>query len=53
MDGRNLSILDGWWIEGHREGNGWAFGDGEQPERGANLTQTFSNQSQRQVQSGP
>ena len=23
----NLAILDGWWIEGYREGNGWAFGD--------------------------
>jgi starch phosphorylase len=21
-----LSILDGWWIEGYQEGNGWAFG---------------------------
>lgn len=25
----NLSILDGWWIEGHKENNGWAFGDQE------------------------
>jgi starch phosphorylase len=23
----NLSILDGWWVEGHGQGNGWAFGD--------------------------
>jgi starch phosphorylase len=22
----NLAILDGWWIEGYHEGNGWAFG---------------------------
>lgn len=22
----NLSVLDGWWIEGHNEKNGWAFG---------------------------
>jgi starch phosphorylase len=22
----NLSILDGWWIEGYNEANGWAFG---------------------------
>jgi starch phosphorylase len=22
----NLSILDGWWIEGYNEQNGWAFG---------------------------
>jgi starch phosphorylase len=26
--GINLSILDGWWIEGHRGDNGWAIGDG-------------------------
>jgi len=25
----NLSILDGWWIEGFNGKNGWAFGDGE------------------------
>ncbi|PYQ11840.1 MAG: alpha-glucan phosphorylase [Acidobacteria bacterium] len=24
--GVNLSILDGWWVEGHRSDNGWAFG---------------------------
>jgi starch phosphorylase len=23
----NLSILDGWWIEGYNEENGWAFGE--------------------------
>jgi starch phosphorylase len=23
----NLSILDGWWVEGHDGGNGWAFGN--------------------------
>ena len=22
----NLSILDGWWLEGHNEENGWSFG---------------------------
>lgn len=22
----NLSILDGWWVEGHRDDNGWVFG---------------------------
>jgi len=26
--GINLSILDGWWVEGHRGDNGWAFGGG-------------------------
>jgi len=26
----NLSVLDGWWLEGHMEGiSGWAIGDGE------------------------
>jgi starch phosphorylase len=25
----NLSILDGWWIEGYKGDNGWAFGDQE------------------------
>ncbi|HEY6571689.1 MAG TPA: alpha-glucan family phosphorylase [Candidatus Eisenbacteria bacterium] len=25
----NLSILDGWWVEGYGHGNGWAFGDEE------------------------
>jgi starch phosphorylase len=24
--GLNLSILDGWWLEGHNGRNGWAFG---------------------------
>ncbi len=24
--GLNLSVLDGWWIEGHNGKNGWAFG---------------------------
>jgi starch phosphorylase len=23
--GLQLSVLDGWWVEGHREGNGWAL----------------------------
>ncbi len=25
----NLSILDGWWLEGYNGENGWGFGDGE------------------------
>jgi starch phosphorylase len=25
----NLSILDGWWIEGYNDANGWAFGRDE------------------------
>ena len=24
----NLSILDGWWVEGYNGVNGWGFGDG-------------------------
>jgi starch phosphorylase len=27
--GANVSILDGWWVEGYRGDNGWAIGDGE------------------------
>ena len=27
----NLSILDGWWIEGYNGRNGWAFGDQSPP----------------------
>jgi starch phosphorylase len=26
--GINVSILDGWWVEGYRGDNGWAIGDG-------------------------
>ncbi len=29
----SLSVLDGWWVEGHQEGvTGWAFGDGYAPD---------------------
>ncbi len=28
--GLNLSILDGWWVEGHEADNGWAIGAGEE-----------------------
>lgn len=28
--GLNLSILDGWWCEGHKQDNGWAIGAGEE-----------------------
>ena len=27
----NLSIMDGWWLEGYQEGNGWAFGNDAPP----------------------
>ncbi len=25
----NLSVLDGWWVEGYNKKNGWAIGDGK------------------------
>jgi starch phosphorylase len=28
--GLNLSILDGWWVEGYAQDNGWAIGAGEE-----------------------
>jgi starch phosphorylase len=28
--GVNVSVLDGWWVEGFRGDNGWAFGEGTQ-----------------------
>jgi starch phosphorylase len=28
--GINLSILDGWWVEGYNQTNGWAIGAGEE-----------------------
>ncbi|HID97649.1 MAG TPA: glycosyltransferase family 1 protein [Thermodesulfobacteriaceae bacterium] len=28
--GINLSILDGWWVEGYKGDNGWAIGAGEE-----------------------
>jgi starch phosphorylase len=31
----NLSILDGWWLEGFNGNNGWAFGGEEAPNRDA------------------
>jgi starch phosphorylase len=30
--GINLSILDGWWVEGYRGNNGWAIGREQPPE---------------------
>jgi starch phosphorylase len=27
--GLNLSVLDGWWVEGYEPGRGWSIGDGE------------------------
>jgi starch phosphorylase len=28
--GLNLSVLDGWWVEGYKGDNGWAIGAGEE-----------------------
>jgi starch phosphorylase len=28
--GLNLSVLDGWWVEGYAQDNGWAIGAGEE-----------------------
>jgi starch phosphorylase len=28
--GLNLSVLDGWWVEGYSQDNGWAIGAGEE-----------------------
>jgi starch phosphorylase len=28
--GLNLSVLDGWWVEGYAQTNGWAIGAGEE-----------------------
>lgn len=28
--GINLSVLDGWWVEGYKGNNGWAIGAGEE-----------------------
>lgn len=28
--GLNLSVLDGWWVEGYTQDNGWAIGAGEE-----------------------
>ncbi len=28
--GLNFSVLDGWWVEGHKQDNGWAIGAGEE-----------------------
>jgi len=28
--GLNMSVLDGWWVEGYKQGNGWSIGAGEE-----------------------
>jgi starch phosphorylase len=31
----NMSVLDGWWAEGYRQGLGWAIGSGEEYQDGS------------------
>ena len=39
----NLSILDGWWAEGCRDGvNGWAIGDADHPNDAADADHLYS-----------
>ena len=38
----SLSVLDGWWVEGHQEGvTGWAFGDSFEPDSAAELESLY------------
>ncbi len=38
----SLSVLDGWWVEGHQEGvTGWAFGDSFEPDSPAELESLY------------
>jgi hypothetical protein len=39
--GLNLSVLGGWWCEGHRQDNGWAIGAGEEVAWRHDLTGRF------------
>ncbi len=42
----NLSVLDGWWIEGHVEGKtGWAIGQGGEADEGDEGTETAQSES--------
>ncbi len=39
----SLSVLDGWWVEGHIEGvTGWSIGDGHEPTAGDASTELTS-----------
>ncbi len=39
----SLSVLDGWWVEGHIEGvTGWSIGDGHEPTTGDASTELTS-----------
>ncbi len=38
----SVSVLDGWWVEGHLEGmTGWAIGNGEQSNRESEATDLY------------
>ncbi len=40
--GLNLSVLDGWWVEGYRPGVGWAIGSGQEADHPAHQDQLDS-----------
>jgi starch phosphorylase len=43
----SLSVLDGWWVEGHQEGvTGWAFGDHFEPDSRAELDSLYDKLGQ-------
>jgi starch phosphorylase len=43
----SLSVLDGWWVEGHQEGvTGWAFGDHFEPDSPAELDSLYDKLEQ-------
>jgi len=45
----NLSILDGWWVEGFNGKNGWAFGGEDMPERDEADAEAIYNILENQV----
>ncbi len=46
----SMSTLDGWWVEGCRDGiNGWAFGDPENPDDGADANALYETLEKRVI----
>ena len=45
----HLSILDGWWPEGFKGANGWAFGDGDPENRDAKDAEAIYNILEQKV----
>ena len=44
----NLSVLDGWWIEGCIEGvTGWAVGDSQEADNGADASSLYQKLEDR------